>query len=509
MQSFARVLAGSTLALACSYDFQGFGTEAYEPPTCGNGKLEGVEQCDPGPGGPDAVNCTPECTLAVCGDSNVEANEECDLGASNADDATCTSACRLATCGDGLASAMEECDDGNDADEDACTSTCRTATCGDGIIQQDVEKCDDGPMNAIDGVCTPLCQKAVCGDGFIRDDAGEECDDKNFVDTDFCTSACKKAVCGDGIVGPGEVCDDGNAVDDDACSNMCAPPKCGNMTVEMGEECDDGNNDDLDGCRNTCLLPKCGDGILDQDEECDGDADPWFVCEECKLYLESVWTMNINSPKPIPDDHTPANINTPGIGSECASFTIPFSGWTKPDAATNAMYGFVHHIEFDVGIEHPDVGEIVIYIITFTNPSHLSVMRRPGMSEGAWCSDKPGGSGARLLPEHELHFAMTGACDPMDANDPDCLYRDPETIGDGLGDGDIVCNAEHPCDFYSSSGDFQPPVTLAALKGFDLAPGDPWGKPNWFLCVQDTVVNKSNGVLRSATVRTLRRKTAL
>ena len=80
---------------------------------------------------------------------------------------------------------------------------------------------------------------------------------------------------------------------------------------------------------------------------------------------------------------------------------------------------------------------------------------------------------------------------------------------DANGDGDIVCDADHPCDFSSNSGDFQPPVTLAKLKGFDLAPGDPWGKPNWFLCVQDTVVNVSKGVLRSATVRTLRRKTAM
>ena len=47
-------------------------------------------------------------------------------------------------CGDGMLDGDEECDDGNEVDEDACTSACVAASCGDGIVHAGVEACDDG-----------------------------------------------------------------------------------------------------------------------------------------------------------------------------------------------------------------------------------------------------------------------------------------------------------------------------------------------------------------------------
>jgi hypothetical protein len=56
---------------------------------CGNGVLEGGEQCDPG--GFDTVTCDADCTLALCGDGyvNAAAGEQCDGGAG------CDASCHL------------------------------------------------------------------------------------------------------------------------------------------------------------------------------------------------------------------------------------------------------------------------------------------------------------------------------------------------------------------------------------------------------------------------------
>ncbi|MCA9714936.1 MAG: DUF4215 domain-containing protein, partial [Myxococcales bacterium] len=46
-------------------------------------------------------------------------------------------------CGDGVVEGDEQCDDGNDVDEDDCTTACAPATCGDGFVWDGVEACDD------------------------------------------------------------------------------------------------------------------------------------------------------------------------------------------------------------------------------------------------------------------------------------------------------------------------------------------------------------------------------
>jgi cysteine-rich repeat protein len=49
-------------------------------------------------------------------------------------------------CGNGILEGMEECDDGNLVDTDGCTLDCQTARCGDGIVREEVEQCDDGNL---------------------------------------------------------------------------------------------------------------------------------------------------------------------------------------------------------------------------------------------------------------------------------------------------------------------------------------------------------------------------
>ena len=45
-------------------------------------------------------------------------------------------------CGNGRLDGSEQCDDGNTVDTDACTAVCRDARCGDGAVQSGVETCD-------------------------------------------------------------------------------------------------------------------------------------------------------------------------------------------------------------------------------------------------------------------------------------------------------------------------------------------------------------------------------
>lgn len=62
------------------------------------------------------------------------------------------------SCGDGEVDGAEECDDGDansDTDADACRSTCRVAHCGDGVTDAG-ESCDDGNAWGGDG-CDPVC----------------------------------------------------------------------------------------------------------------------------------------------------------------------------------------------------------------------------------------------------------------------------------------------------------------------------------------------------------------
>ncbi|MEZ4382178.1 MAG: DUF4215 domain-containing protein [Nannocystaceae bacterium] len=160
---------------------------------------------------------------AVCGNGEIEGGEECDDG-NDVDTDDCKSDCTANVCGDGAVyEGVEECDDGNDVDTDDCTATCTKAICGDGVTQEGVEECDDGNDLDTDD-CKVDCTAAACGDGILWEGI-EECDDGNDIDTDECTQACAAAVCGDAVVWEGvEECDDGNDVDDDECKNDCTLP---------------------------------------------------------------------------------------------------------------------------------------------------------------------------------------------------------------------------------------------------------------------------------------------
>jgi len=111
-----------------------------------------------------------------------------------------TSCSRVGVCGDGILQGGEECDDGNTNNTDGCvivagheedlSISCKIARCGDGYRYSGVESCDAGLMNGVEceaeyggtcEFCTERCTFATatgayCGDG-IRQSAYEECDE--------------------------------------------------------------------------------------------------------------------------------------------------------------------------------------------------------------------------------------------------------------------------------------------------------------------------------------------
>ncbi|HEY5948009.1 MAG TPA: DUF4215 domain-containing protein [Kofleriaceae bacterium] len=191
---------------------KGDGVLATSATSALTGKLDAYNSGDVGPG--------------HCGEDN---------GDDDDDDCEGDSCQPPAVCGNGVMEGAEECDDGNLVDHDGCSSTCTVdecdqpdAVCGNGVMEG-AEACDDGNTTNGDGcssTCTveePVC---VCGDGVVS--GSETCDDGNTTSGDGCSSTCtiELPVCGNGVIETGETCDDGNTTSGDGCSSVCICEPC-------------------------------------------------------------------------------------------------------------------------------------------------------------------------------------------------------------------------------------------------------------------------------------------
>ncbi len=228
-------------------------------------------------------------TAPVCGNGRVEGDEQCDNGDSNSDTVAnaCRKNCKDPFCGDSVTDAGEQCDDGNSASLDGCLPSCIKETCGDGVINNSgTEQCDNGENNSDtnENACRTDCKNPSCGDGVVDPLFGnEECDDGNAVSNDGCSLTCKLEFCGDGVKQASEQCDNGAANSNttpNACRTNCTNARCGDSIVDPGnsEQCDDGNTNDSDGCA-SCRI--CGNGIVTAPEQCDGAAGTCGAGESC------------------------------------------------------------------------------------------------------------------------------------------------------------------------------------------------------------------------------------
>ncbi len=213
-----------------SYGGCGLGC-AFISPYCGDGTIQELngEECDDGINNSDSAygGCTTQCKKGWhCGDGEVNGLEECDDGVNNGAYGGCKSDCTLAPyCGDGNIDSGEACDNGAANDDDVyngCSASCqRNGYCGDGVVNGP-EACDDGVNDGSYGGCAANClsKGPYCGDGKVT--APETCDDGvNDGSYGGCNADCTKAAyCGDGIVNGSEACDPAIS---SGCTSSCTP----------------------------------------------------------------------------------------------------------------------------------------------------------------------------------------------------------------------------------------------------------------------------------------------
>jgi cysteine-rich repeat protein len=194
-------------------------------------------------------------------------------------------------CGNGIVEGSEQCDDGNSIETDDCVSTCMAAACGDGYVYAGVEECDLGGDNddTTPDTCRTDCRLPYCGDGVT--DTGEGCDDGNDVNDDGCRNDCSPSTCGDDVLDPGEECDDGNSINSDDCLSTCRSAACGDGHVWAGrEECDGDEPEPCTTTCGSAGARSCTDCVWSvtceppaetcnaADDDCDGLLDEEFLC---------------------------------------------------------------------------------------------------------------------------------------------------------------------------------------------------------------------------------------
>jgi len=132
------------------------------------------------------------------------------------------------TCGDGAVEGVEECDDSNTVNGDGCTSECDDEYCGDGVVNQNgVEQCD-GTATPAGHTCSATCQFVpVCGNGWVEYpelcDDGDTL--PTGVCNASCTSLAEP-FCGNNIIEAGEQCD-GPVLPPGAPAGSTCGPTCG------------------------------------------------------------------------------------------------------------------------------------------------------------------------------------------------------------------------------------------------------------------------------------------
>ena len=375
-----RAVAGGGVALTYNHTNVNRETQvlaSFAPAAiCGNGSIEGAEECDLGPGanGNDQP-CTALCKDAACGDSlnctditcisgPGAGPEECDDGnAVNTDVClnTCANAaCQdlvvctdIATCVSGPGGGVEDCDDGNAVNGDGCEADCSiTGSCGDGIVNG-TEQCDDGNASNQDA-CLNTCLNATCGDGYVQSGT-DQCDGDGVGtggETALCNADCTTSVCGDGTTNTtaGETCDDANATNTDTCPDgvggTCVTATCGDGFTCSGGACTSGPGGGVEACDGSgetsscnvdCSTASCGDGTVNatRGETCDDgnstntDTCPDGVAGSCvTAFCDDGFTCSVGGCTTGPgggveecDDGSAGNLNTHKCLATCALAT--------------------------------------------------------------------------------------------------------------------------------------------------------------------------------------------
>lgn len=298
---------------------------------CGDGNVEGDEQCDPPDGG---VNCDENCQTipVVCGNGIVQTGEQCDPP----DERSCDENCQniIAEC-----STNAECDDGDTCTDNVCSGgQCsypfNTAPCGFDICQPNA-----------------LCSNGVCLTGEPLDcDDGNPCTDDTCLPAFGCQSIGREGVCDDGdVCTVNDTCVDGECIGDlvgacddgDACTtnDTCADNQCvGTEQVD----CDDGS---------PCTADSCDPDVGCVHENLDGACDDGSVCTTGDTCVGGVCigdTIDCDDGEPCTDDSCDAlsgcrfvNNNEPCDDDDACTVDDACAGGSC--TGTPILYGDVNH----------------------------------------------------------------------------------------------------------------------------------------------------------------------
>ncbi len=229
--------------------------------------------------------------LAACG-----GNDAADGGDDDSPDAPLPDSQPPATCGNGVVEGDEQCDDGDTETDNVCDATCRSTcgngslddgvgeTCdtgiatGSGVCPSTCDDSDACTADVLEGTgCIAACVNAAITDAIDGDGC---CPDGANANTD----ADCGAECGNGILETGELCDTAITAGSGACPTTCSDGiQCTTDALVSGGTCQaqctttpitaPANND---GCcpagadpttDNDCV--GCGNGFVDNGETCD------------------------------------------------------------------------------------------------------------------------------------------------------------------------------------------------------------------------------------------------
>jgi hypothetical protein len=307
----------------CAHVFDPTNDPSCVVTACGNGRLEGGEQCD------DGNLANGDCCSATC--QFESAGSACNDGLFCTTGTTCngTGACAGGTpidCSDGVACTTDSCDEGLDA----CAHAAVDAACADGSFCNGTETCSltlgcqgGTPIDCDDGIacttdacdetadaCAHAANDAACADGQYCNGAetcnaalgcqagtavdcgdGVACTTDTCVEaTDSCAHAANDAACTDGQycngsetcsatlgcqAGTAVSCDDGIACTADTCDE--AADRCAHAADDAACS-DDVFCNGVETCSATlgCLADPsfdCADGEICTDDGCDEAAD--------------------------------------------------------------------------------------------------------------------------------------------------------------------------------------------------------------------------------------------